>query len=58
MESWNFDDITVTMMLIKLNLKAEDFTPYSLSMSEIERFCFSIFLINWLQQDTTKLNLF
>jgi hypothetical protein len=46
MESWNFDDITVTTTLMKLDLKAEDFTPYSPSISEIERFCFSIPPIN------------
>jgi hypothetical protein len=48
MEPWNFNNITITIMLIKLNLGAEDFTPYSLSISEIERFCFNIPLINWL----------
>jgi hypothetical protein len=58
MESWNFNDITVTIMPIKLNLKAKDFTPYSPSISEIERFYSSILLINWLQQNTTKSNLF
>jgi hypothetical protein len=45
MESWNFNNITVTMTPMKLNLKAKDFTPYSPSMSEIERFYFSIPLI-------------
>ena len=48
MESWNFNNITVTIMLIKLNLKAKNFTPYSPSISEIKRFCFNIPLINWL----------
>jgi hypothetical protein len=46
MESWNFNDITITITPMKLNPKAEDFTPYSPSMSEIERFCFSIPSIN------------
>jgi hypothetical protein len=46
MESWNFNDITVTTTPIKLDLKAKDFTPYSLSINEIERFCFSIPPIN------------
>ena len=46
MEFWNFNDTTVTTILMKLNLEAKDFTPYSLSMSEIERFCFNIPLIN------------
>ena len=58
MESWNFDDTTVTMTPMKLNPGAEDFTPYSPSMSEIERFCSNIPPINWLQQDTTESNLF
>ena len=48
MEFWNFNNITIIMMPMKLNLKAEDFTSYSLSISEIERFCFNIPLINWL----------
>ena len=46
MESWNFNNITVTMMLIKLNLKAKNFTPYFSSISEIERFYFNIPPIN------------
>ena len=45
-KSWNFDDTTVTIIPMKLNLEAEDFTPYSPSISEIERFCFNIFSIN------------
>jgi len=48
MESWNFNNITVTITPIKLNPEAENFTPYSLSISEIERFCSNISLINWL----------
>ena len=47
-ESWNFNNITITIMLIKFNLKAKDFTPYSLSISEIKRFYFNIPPINWL----------
>ena len=58
MESWNFNNIAVTTTPIKLNLEAEDFTPYSPSISEIERFCSNIPPINWLQQDTTESNLF
>jgi hypothetical protein len=46
MESWNFNNITVITTPIKLNPKAEDFTPYSPSMSEIERFYSSIPPIN------------
>jgi hypothetical protein len=34
------------MTPIKLNPKAEDFTPYSLSISEIKRFYSNIPLIN------------
>ena len=56
MESWNFNDTTVTTTPMKLNPEAEDFTPYSPSMSEIERFCSNIPSINWLQ-DTTESNL-
>ena len=48
MESWNFNDITITTMPIKFNLGVKDFTPYSPFMSEIERFYFNIPLINWL----------
>ena len=48
MEFWNFNNITIITMPIKFNLEAEDFTPYFLSISEIERFCFNIPLINWL----------
>ena len=48
-ESWNFNNITVTITPIKLNLGAKDFTPYSPSISEIEKFYFNILLINWLQ---------
>jgi hypothetical protein len=46
MEFWNFNNITVTMTPMKFNLKAEDFTPYFPSMSEIGRFYFSIPPIN------------
>ena len=46
MKSWNFNNTTVTTTLMKFNLKAEDFTPYSPSISEIERFYFNIPLIN------------
>jgi len=46
MESWNFNNITVIITLMKLNPEAEDFTPYSLSISEIKRFCSNIPLIN------------
>ena len=46
MESWNFNGTTITITPIKLNPEAEDFTPYSLSISEIERFCSNIPLIN------------
>jgi len=56
-ESWNFDNITVTIMPIKLNPKTEDFTPYSPSISEIKNFYSNIPLINWLQQDIIESNL-
>ena len=46
MESWNFNNITITITLIKLNLKTKDFTFYSPSISKIERFYFNISPIN------------
>ena len=45
-ESWNFNNTTVIITPMKLNPEAEDFTPYSPSISEIERFYSNIPLIN------------